>query len=998
MAAHSANSMRHPPCGLPPIQLHITASFGHDSARYFPIIPAGLGATRALAVGVCILEMNRQIAIPDAIPGDKELRSRVKLFGELLGRVLHSQAGGQVLKAVETLRKGFISLHRRENPRTRQRLMRLIDRLDPETLTHVLRAFNAYFSLVNIAEEAFQHRQRRRMMRAGGPLWTGSFDETLRWFHAQGITAEELQSLFDRLCFIPVFTAHPTEAKRRTIMQALRRIFVTAELLNDPRLGKEETRDTIQQLEAQIQILWKTDEVRTLRPAVRDEIRNGLFYFRESLFQAVPTTYRFVERAVRRVYGCDAAGQPLIRVPSFLKFGSWIGGDRDGNPNVKPETTALAVAFHVEEILQEYIQRVTALSNMLTYSVLLTRPSDELMKSLARDERFGQNAFGAKPEQFFSEPYRRKLYFMRYRLEHTLRAVHQRLRAEPECDVDAAYGESGQFLADLYLIRDSLVGHGDQQIADSELKDLIRLAETFGFHLVQLDIRQEASRHTETVAALFAQIPNSEDYMLLNESARLQHLSELIAAPTPMAVDRSRLNETARETLEVFDLMARLHRDVGRQVFGNYVISMTHAASHILEVMLLARLAGLTGRSADGWHCEIRVSPLFETIDDLAHIEDVLHALLANPTYSALLKAAGNVQEVMLGYSDSAKDGGTLSSSWNLYEAQKKIIRITEHFGIGCRLFHGRGGTIGRGGGPTHESILAQPPGTVQGQIKFTEQGEVLYYKYSNAETAAYELTMGATGLMKASVSLVRAAAQDRNDHLAIMDDLARAGEASYRGLTDNAPGFADYFYEATPVNEIGLLNIGSRPSHRSKADRSKASVRAIPWVFGWAQSRHTLPAWYGLGGALESWRGNDPARLAKLQTMYQEWPFFRSLLSNTQMALFKSDMDIAREYAELCTDPDARQRVYQMVRDEFHRTVTQVLHVANAKYLIEDNPVLALSLARRNPYLDPLNHIQAALLKRYRAAPGDEIRPSVWRDPLLRSINAIAAGMRNTG
>ncbi|MHB8453612.1 MAG: phosphoenolpyruvate carboxylase [Acidiferrobacterales bacterium] len=942
--------------------------------------------------------MNRQITILDKIPGDKELRSRVKLFGELLGNVLHSQAGGQVLKAVETLRKGFISLHKRENPRTRQRLMRLIDRLDPETLTHVLRAFNAYFTLVNIAEEAFQHRQRRRMMRAGGPLWTGSFDETLRWFHAQGVKADELQSLFDRLLYIPVFTAHPTEAKRRTIMQALRRIFVTAESLNDPRLGKEEVRDAVQHLEAQIQILWKTDEVRTLRPAVRDEIRNGLYYFRESLFQAVPTTYRFVERAVRRVYGVDAAGQPPVQVPSFLKFGSWIGGDRDGNPNVKPETTALAVALNVEEILQEYIQRVTLLSNMLTFSVLLTRPSDGLMKSLARDERFGHEAFDAKPEQFFSEPYRRKLYFMRYRLTHTLRVLRQRLHAEPAHDVAAAYDNDRQFLADLYLIRDSLTGHSDQKIADGELKDLIRLVETFGFHLVQLDIRQEASRHTETVTEILLQHSANDNYTLLDERARLQHLSDLIAAPTPIVVDRNRLSMSARETFEVFELMARLQTDVSREVFGNYVISMTHAASHVLEVMLLARLAGLADRSTDGWRCEIRVSPLFETIDDLAHIEDVLHALLAVPTYGALLKASGNVQEVMLGYSDSAKDGGTLSSAWNLYEAQKKIVHITEHFGVGCRLFHGRGGTIGRGGGPTHESILAQPPGTVHGHIKFTEQGEVLYYKYSNAETAAYELTMGVTGLMKASISLVRPAIQDRKDHLAIMDELARAGEASYRTLTDQTAGFMDYFYEATPVNEIGLLNIGSRPSHRTKTDRSKTSVRAIPWVFGWAQSRHTLPAWYGLGDALESWRSNDPYRLAKLQTMYREWPFFRSLLSNTQMALFKSDMDIAHEYAELCANPETRQRVYHMVRDEFHRTVAQVLHVANAKHLIEDNPVLALSLARRNPFLDPLNHIQIALLKRYRAAPGDENRPSAWRDPLLRSINAIAAGMRNTG
>lgn len=925
---------------------------------------------------------------------DRQLRSRVRLFGALLGETLKTQAGEQVYSAVETLRRGYINLRKDDSPRRRQRLTRFISSLDADTVNHIVRAFSSYFSLANIAEELEQHRSRHRAMRVGGPLWTGSFDEALRDFKARSVSAEQLQSLLNRLAYIPVFTAHPTEAKRRTVMELLRRTFQLTEKLSEPSMGREEQQLIREQLRAHILLLWKTDEVRSERPHVRDEIKNGLFYFRVSLFQAVPATYRNMDKAVRRIYGEDSG----IRVPSFLRFGSWIGGDRDGNPYVTAETTAMAVRLHQREILREYVTRITQLSHVLTHSELMCSPSEAFLASLEHDEvSFTEETFADKPGRFASEPYRRKLYIMRHRLLKNLQATEARLSGKTLEQSTASYHTESSFLHDLQLIRDSLIGHGDALVADGALKDLIRLVETFGFYLVHLDLRQESSRHSEAVSELLARQAEPVDYLALDENQRVGLLSELISQE-PLSLEKGALSAQTRETLDVFKVMARMRKEVSLHAFGNYVISMTHDASHVLEVMLLAQQAGLLGRRSGEWFCDLRVSPLFETIADLERIEPVMRILFNDPTYRALLKASGNRQEVMLGYSDSCKDGGILASSWNLYQAQKTIAALATEKSIDLRLFHGRGGTIGRGGGPTHEAILAQPAGTVHGEIKFTEQGEVLSYKYSNSETAIYELTMGASGLLKASRGLIESSPADNPAHIRILQQLARDGEDAYRELTDRTPGFLNYFYETTPVSEIGMLNIGSRPSHRKKGDLSKDSVRAIAWVFGWAQSRHTLPAWYGIGSALARWCGEDPQRTEELKAMYREWPFFRALLSNTQMSLFKADMGIAAQYAALCDDPEIAQTVYGLIRDEHQRTVSHVLGVAQLDELLEETPGLLLSLARRNPYLDPLNHIQVMLLRRYRDTQRDEQERQIWLEPLLRSINAIAAGMRNTG
>jgi len=928
---------------------------------------------------------------------DKRLRSRVKLFGNILGKILQEHAGTKVFDAVEALRKGHISLRKSGDVRKRQRLEALIDSLDADSVTHVVRAFSIYFSLVNIAEEAYQHKKRRREVSKNGPLWLGSFDATLRDFYQENISAEQLQTLLDRLAYIPVFTAHPTEAKRRTILEALRRIFVISEDLDAARMPRIHKDSLTIKLERHIRILYETNEVRVTKPAVLDEVKNGLYYFRECLFNSVPETYRYLENAIARTYGKSEPSHN-INVPSFMQFGSWIGGDRDGNPFVKPETTVAAVRLQSREALREYLNRISALLKILTQSTHFCQPTNAFLKSLQDDESRFTSVFEKKPERYKQEPYRRKLNFMSHRIQCSISILDNKIDGDSTTSTfpeDHYTNESG-FLNDLYLIRDSLISHGDRIVAEGELQDLIRLAETFGFFLAHLDIRQESTIHTQAVSEVIKQLDGS-DYQALTEEQRLDVLADWLKQ-APVKVDTSQFSDMSRETIQTFSVMTQLREEISPKVFGDYVISMTHAASHVMEVMFLAWTVGLVGFKNNQWFANVRVSPLFETIEDLAHIEPVMNRLLTNQTYVALLKSSGNTQEVMLGYSDSCKDGGILASAWNLYQAQQQITALTHAHGVHLRMFHGRGGTIGRGGGPTHESILSQPTGTVHGEIKFTEQGEVLSYKYSNTETAVYELSMGITGLMKASRNLITPPAPDKTEYLDIMKSLAAAGENQYRTLTDNNQAFLDYFYEATPVGEIALMNIGSRPSHRKKTDRSKGSVRAIGWVFGWAQSRHTMPAWYGIGTALENWLEQHPQNLGKLQEMYHSWPFFRALLSNSQMALFKADMDIAESYLSLCLDQDSGREVYDTINSEYKRTVNKVLEVAELDELMAETPELALSLKRRNPYLDPLNQIQLTLIKRFRDESIDEETRNQWLNPLLRSINAIAAGMRNTG
>ena len=923
---------------------------------------------------------------------DQQLRSRVRLMGNVLGEVIKAQSGKDVLRRIEYLRKGFIRLREQYDTAGLNQLKGYIQQLSADELRPVIRAFTTYFQLVNIAEESFLHRQRRRFAASGKLLWEGSFDHCIRQLYDANVDQQGVQRLLTDMCYMPVFTAHPTEAKRRATMLQLRRIFEANEGIDSQAMTLDHKAHWRRALKTRVQTLWKTDEVRPEKPDVRYEIRMGLFHFKASLFEAVPIVYRRLQDAIERVYGENSG----IYIPNVLSFGTWVGGDRDGNPNVTAQTTREAILLQQRTILGHYLSKIDQLLEIFTQSEQFCTPLAAFNASLAEDDRYRELFAEQWPALFPQEPYRRKLYLMKLRLRQTLQRVELLLNGTPSSDCGLGYLNEAAFIDDLQLMHESLCSHGDVDVADAELLDLLRLARTFGFYLASVDVRQESTVHTDSVAEILRLQGVCDDYVTCTEEQRMQLMVRLIQQP-PSLSSLEELSPMTREVLAVFDVIAEMQQTVSPSVVDRYVISMAHQASDVLHVLFLATFANLCTHENGRYSCRLAVSPLFETVDDLQHIEPVMSRLLDDPLYYQLLTASGRMQEVMLGYSDSAKDGGIVASAWSLYQAQKQVIELGQRRGVRIRLFHGRGGTVGRGGGPTYQAITSQPAGTVFGQIKFTEQGEVLSFKYTNKETAVYELTMGLTGLIAASSGHITQVPVDPPVYGQVMSQLRQQGEHYYRQLTEQTPAFLDYFYQATPVNEIALLNIGSRPSHRQKKDRSKYSVRAIAWVFGWGQSRHTLPAWYGLGKGLEAFCAAQPQNLAVLQQLYQEWPFFRVLLNNTQMALFKADMSIAAEYAQLSKHNES-QPLFATIKAECERTIYWVLKVAQTGELLADNKLLQLSISRRNAYLDPLNYIQLVLLKNYRNEQLNEEDRERSLDPLLRSINAIATGMRNTG
>ena len=898
---------------------------------------------------------------------------------------------------VEQLRQGFIELHvqkdRSVSADLRTELLETIEQLPASTLTHVVRAFNLYFSLLNTVEEQFVYQYRKKNIAS----WEDSFEQCFQGLKDQGVDANALQALLEKSYYTPVLTAHPTESRRQSIQNILRKIFACCEELCVIEADADIPAELEHRLLRNIQLLWFTNDLRHKRLRVQDELDNGLRFYDDSLFHAIPLLYKDADKALEAVYP-EAAKD--IDIPCLLNFGTWIGGDRDGNPNVTTAVTLYALRRQHKRIIEFYIEHVKKLRKILTHSNEFCQFDDALLSSIEID----QQAFPDLKEQFAyhreHEAYRHKLSYICERLKLRLETVNRTLNNATFDLAPAAYKTSKDLLNDLQLIRNSLRHHGDPESANGHIKEVIRLVDTFRFHLARLDLRQESTRHTLALIEVFELAGIDNDYANLNEEQRITCLTDLLQQ-TPINIDRAQLSEHNHDVVELFFMINQSREEISPRALGTYIISMAHTASHVLEVLVLAHQAGLVSQVNEQWQCNIRVTPLFETVIDLKHCKSVMSSLFDIPIYRAILRAQRSVQEIMLGYSDSAKDGGILTSQWQLYDAQKSLNQLSAPHGITLRLFHGRGGTVGRGGGPTHQAILAQPAQTVRGEIKITEQGESIAFKYGYPQIAAYELSSGSTALLKATQASLTPdqSGGERLDFLGIMDNLSKLAEQAYRRLTEDDK-VMDYFYEVTPVNEIAQLNIGSRPSYRKSGDRSKNSIRAITWVFAWSLTRQTLPAWYGLGTALEAWRKEDPERINQLRQMYKSWAFFRNLLHNVQFALLKSDMDIAASYATLSEDPAQGKAVHAIIQAEYNRCRDELLLVTEQDELLQDGSFAALSQIRRNPYLEPLHHIQICLLKRIRALnkAGEEDKAEQWQKPLLRTLSAIAGGMRNTG
>lgn len=915
------------------------------------------------------------------------LRERIRLLGSFLGEAISRQSGEDTLNTIETLRKGFIQERREHNEAHKQQLIDLIASLDNQTLKNVIRAFSIYFFLANLTEENYLREQRRTMRAKSNQSWEGSFRRTLLECRERNIEPNQIKELIDHLKFIPVFTAHPTEARRRTTMNILQTLYEHTDVMSDYPEGSVAFEQAKQKTAETIDLLWSSDEVRTRKPLVYDEINNGLHYFNASLFTAIPKVYRNTKAAIIDIYP-ELTNYPL---PAFVSFGSWIGGDRDGNPFVTHETTEMAVLMHANAVLRHYQVLIRKLRRELIHSDTIVDISSDIYARIKDYSELDQKVFYYNPDDYNNEPYRRLLSIILAKIK----ATNQHIQSQGT-DVEAAqdaYVAPQALLDDLRIIRKSVNKH-DKAHGEGLLLDTIRLVKTCGFHLASLDIRQDSGYHGEVIADIFASASNLPDYQSLSETERQQWLTRLLKNPGTPLIYNDNLSEQTREQLNLMNSVAKLRKLVGEDTFGSYVISMTNNASQLLEVLLLMRFAGLSGINNEGHlFAALPVAPLFETIEDLKNIDKIMPTILENPLYRELLEHSGNLQEIMLGYSDSSKDGGIITSAWQLYSAQQTITNIANKYGISTRLFHGRGGSVSRGGGSTHQAIAAQPASTLNGQIKFTEQGEVLYAKYANPDTAVFELTMGITGALKASSSRFVAQPTQLDSYETLFARLADAGEQQYRALTDNTEGFYKFYSEATPVQEISLLNIGSRPAHRKKGLPSKSTIRAIPWVFGWSLARFTLPAWYGVGSALDSVKQDEDL----MKEMNKNWPFFSAFISNIEMAFTKSEMSIARAYSQLCEDETLREQIMQAVIDEHELTNAGLNSLLDQESLLANQQDLAHSLEWRNAYLDPINYIQIELLKRMRQKDTAEDKLAV-EDPLIRSINALAAGLRNTG
>lgn len=954
------------------------------------------------------------------------LRASVSKLGHILGEILEEQGGPSLLAKVEEIRLKSIELRGNFSPERQRALLDETSNLDPDTAWLLVRAFTMYFHLVNIAEE---HSRLHTLAERERHHWpaprTESIAAALQSLQSEGVSAAAINRFLSRMLVEPVFTAHPTESRRRTTLQHLRAIADLVEELDNSNLTPSHALKLEADLRQEVTALWQSDEIRATQPTPLREVSSTLYYFEHSLFQMTPRLYHDLEAALRHYYP-----QAEFTLPVFLRFGSWTGADRDGNPHVTAAITAQTARWHKETILLSYEKSLENLARHLSNSTRRVPVSPALYDALATDRRLMPHlAIKAELRNIF-EAYRQKIGFMLERLHRTIeltRAANTmaqqaiKLGLPPStagtnwavaANREYAYHSPQEFLLDLLTIEESLRENQGQRIADGFLSDLIIQVQVFGFHLAGLEVRQHSQKHSAALTEVLRLTGNVADYEGLYEEQKFKLLESELANPRPLIpVSLEAFSKDTAEIIEVFRVMKRMQDEVGQDVCENYVISFTNQPSDVLEVLLLAKEAGLATLNSGGLlDCNIHVVPLFESIDDLQRAPTMMQKLFRSPLYRSALASYHHLQEVMIGYSDSNKDGGFVTSNWELYKAQHELAEMSRHEGIDLRLFHGRGGAIGRGGGPANRAILAQPPGSLNGKLKITEQGEIVFARYANPAIAHRHLEQVTNAVLRASLSpSVRAARQGQEDEqAAIMEQISGAAFAAYHGLVYQNPHFLTYFREATPINELGRLNMASRPVSRG-VGTSIGDLRAIPWGFSWMQSRHYLPGWYGLGVGLAAYLTSADAetyqaKLAKLQEMYHNWPFFQTMIANAQRSLGSADINIARLYASLVRDERIRDEIFGSIQAEYERTVELVLAITEQQTILEDVPVLARSTRLRNPYVDPISFVQVGLLQRLRQECGpaaideDRERCDQTLDIILHSINGIAAGVQTTG
>jgi phosphoenolpyruvate carboxylase len=907
---------------------------------------------------------------------DAPLRYDIRLLGRILGETVRAQEGDEVFELVERILRTGVQFHRNADEAARHELQSIMSSLPTDRALSIIRAFGYFSHLANIAEDQHHIRRTRAYAKAEAPPRPGTMAYALGRARQARFTREQLQGFFDHALCSPVLTAHPTEIRRKS---SIDREMEIARLLDERdrvEFTPEELAANRRALRRNVLTLWQTSLVRGTRLRVIDEVANGLSYYDYTFLRALPLFYADLERLLGAT---DPAWQEL-KVPSFLRMGSWIGGDRDGNPFVTAEVTRQTLAMQSERAMRFYLAELHQLGGELSLDGRIVDVSDGL-KALA----------ASSPDRAVErqdEPYRRAIVGMYARLAATAWALDELEAPHPPVGPAPAYASVDDFKADLDIIFDSLSDNGAGPLARGHLRALRRAVDVFGFHLASLDLRQNSDVHERVVAEL-VEAGGLGDYRALDESGRIALLLRELGNMRPLSSPHLSYGEETANELGMLNVTADAHRRYGPRSMPNYVISKADSVSDILEVAVLLKEVGLL-RPREG-RLDVDIVPLFETIGDLQHCGPIMEALFALPAYRRLLASRGNVQEVMLGYSDSNKDGGYLTSTWELYKAELTLVELFRRHEVGLRLFHGRGGSVGRGGGPAYDAILAQPSGAVQGQIRVTEQGEVIGGKYSNAEVGRRNLETLAAATFEATLLEVERPVPPA--WRAVMEELSAGAFRAYRALVYETEGFDTYFRESTVLDEIATLNIGSRPASRSKKQGIE-DLRAIPWVFSWAQCRVMLPGWYGFGAAVNAWLAAHPDGLATLQAMHADWPFFRTALSNMDMVLSKSDMAIASRYAELVTDAELGQRIFSRVRQEWQSSTDAVLAITRQQTVLETNPLLARSIRNRFPYIDPLNHVQIELLRRHRAG---DTAPEVVQGIHL-SINGIAAGLRNSG